>query len=165
VQLGLNAVDVLVTEGTVAVDQPRVETASTPERSSPEPQTLAVLEAGNRIIVEIADDTRTPAVVTPVSEAELTERLAWRVPKLEFSATPLAEAVPLINQYSRVRIEIGDASLGRVELSGVLRADNLYTLLRLLTHDYGIEVERRGSDRIVLQRGAAASRRESSEAR
>ena len=158
VQLGKDAADVLVTQGTVSVDQPRIAIASRAEESSLETQTLATLGAGNRIIVEIAAATPAAAVATTVSEAEQMQRLAWRVPKLEFSATPLADAVPLVNQYSGVKLEIADASLARIELSGVLRADNIDTLLQLLTRDYGIKVQRVGEDRILLFRKPAGGR-------
>ena len=153
VQLGANAVDVLVTEGRVALDKASRAADSVSDRKRAAPQGFASLAAGHRVVVELAPESAAAPVVMPVTEGELVQRLAWRVPKLEFSATPLTEALPLINRYSRVQVALGDAALGLVELSGVLRADNLDTLFRLLAADHGIVAERAGQDRVVLRRG------------
>jgi transmembrane sensor len=92
--------------------------------------------------------------VLSVPAAELAERLAWRVPRLEFSQTPLAEALELFNRHSRVRLVLGDADLGNLHLSGIVRADNTAALLQLLKSDFGLRSEPRGENEIVLPPGA-----------
>lgn len=141
VDRGSAQVEVLVTEGRVALDQRVPNTAV---------QTLAFLDAGHGATIAEADSK--PAVAEPVASAEIPERLAWRVPRLEFSGTPLAEAVPMINAHSPVKLVLADDSLRSLQISGVLRADNLETLRELLAETHGIKSEYRSANEIVLSR-------------
>jgi transmembrane sensor len=157
VQLNNADVNVLVDEGRVMVDQivptggaVSITGQPLPARSSP-----TFVGAYNGLVVPVgpqSGEVRSDAKVFPVSEAELNERLAWRVPRLEFSSTPLAEALPMITKFSNVRLVLGEPELGKVQLSGVLRANNLDTLLLLLATDYGIVAEHRSDGEIVLRR-------------
>jgi transmembrane sensor len=156
VQLGSGAVEVLVTEGHVAVEKPirptpRESATAEPEPLVPPPQLMAVLAAGNRVIVDLTAPTPPSLPVEMVSAAELSLRLAWRVPRLEFSSRSLAEVVSLFNRYAPVRLIIADEELARLELSGVLRADNVESLLQLLDAEFRIRADRRDGE-IVLHR-------------
>lgn len=147
------ATEVLVTEGRVAIERPKLDSPETPGSISAKPDgqrpadPVAFLDAGGHAIVDTAVERA--AAVAPqlatMTEAEMSELLAWRVPTLEFSATPLSEAVPMLNRNLKRRLVLGDASVGKVRLSGVLRGDNLDTLLRLLEEDHGI-VARAGAN-------------------
>ncbi len=153
-------VELLVTEGRVAVDQPADATAPSPTSTSttattsipPTSQTLTVVNAGNRVVLP----TRTGAPasapqVVPIAATQISQRLAWRVPTVELSGTPLADVLSLFNQHGNARIVIADADLAKVRLSGILRADNVDTLLGLLEDTHGIRVERRSGGEIVLR--------------
>jgi transmembrane sensor len=153
VQLGARAVDLIVTEGRVAVERSG-ETGSASGQPS-----LAVVEKGTRLVVALGEEAgRAAPEVDVLSEAELGRRLAWRAPKLEFSGTPLATAIELINRAevpagaTRPRLILGDPTLASVRLSGVLRADNVETLLGVLEASHGIKAERRGATEVVLHR-------------
>ena len=101
----------------------------------------------------MALDSATPSpVVSPLPAVTLKARLAWRVPQLQFSGTPLAEVVAQINTHGTTRVTLGDAALDKIEVSGVLRADNLDTLLELLAETHGIKAEKRGASDVVLTR-------------
>lgn len=162
VERGQREVELFVTEGRVAVDQPAAVPASggsaptagaTPSSFS-EPQTLAVVDAGHRVVVTAADAAAAqPPQVVAVSPAQVSQRLAWRVPTLEFSGTPLGEALPLFNEHGKAKLVLGDPELATVRLSGMIRADNIDTLLALLADSYGIRAERRGETEIVLHHG------------
>lgn len=153
------AVEVLVTHGEVAVEQshatpsgptPALGTSAGPAPAAPA-ETFARLTAGHSI--EVATAPRLAASgVAAISSAEMSDRLSWRIPKLQFSRTPLAEVVALFNRHSTVRLQLGDEMLGRLQLSGVIRADNTDTLLQLLASDYGISAERRSENEIVLRK-------------
>ena len=80
----------------------------------------------------------------PMTANEMVERLAWRVPRLEFDGMPLGNAVETINRYSRVKLRLVGAEAAKVELSGVLRADNIEPLLIMLEGHYGLNVLRLG---------------------
>lgn len=146
VQLSPSTVEVLVTHGTVRVDRPR---ASSPATDAKPPET--VLQAGNRVVVGFAGGDALPLVVETVSGLEESERLAWRVPLLEFSGTPLSEVILNFNRHGRSQLIFGDDSIRGLQLSGVLRADNTELLLRLLKIEFGIQADREG-DRVVLRR-------------
>jgi transmembrane sensor len=78
-------------------------------------------------------------------------RLAWRTPRLEFSSTPLAEAIPMINEHSAVKLSLDDPALGSLRISGLLRADNVESLFRLLEVEHGIRVEQKSPTEVVLR--------------
>ena len=155
VQLGARDVDVLVTEGRVAVEKAVApasgETPVSPAGAVASKQMIATVDAGNRLSVEwkTGEAARPPQ---PLAATELKERLAWRVPRLEFSGTPLGEALPMFNEHSRLRLTLADPTLAKVKLSGVVRADNVETLLELLAEEHRIAAERRSTDEIVLSR-------------
>jgi transmembrane sensor len=115
---------------------------------------LAIVDAGKRVVVGLASaamQATAPEVIV-VSQTELETRLSWRAPRIEFTKTPLVEVLTLINQHSRVRVVLGDPALGQVRLSGVLRADNTHTLLRLLEEEHGFTAEPRGASDVVLRK-------------
>lgn len=152
VQLGETNVDLIVTAGRVAVDcaGTGIGTAA--------PRTLALVEKGSHVALRRDALPATPPTVVPLPEGELGRRLAWRAPRLEFSATPLATALEMIQRAAAAaaiepppRLEIGDAGLAEVRLSGVLRADNIDTLVGVLEANYGIRAERQPDGRIVLR--------------
>ena len=72
-----------------------------------------------------------------VPSGERRERLNWRIPLLEFSGTPLAEAIPMFNRHGRRHLVL-DPTLGRLQLSGTLRADDTDSLFILLRNEFGI---------------------------
>jgi transmembrane sensor len=140
VTLGETKVDVIVTEGIVAVD--KLEQTANTHRE------VAKLNAGNRTTVEIA--SAAPPAVQLVTSAERKELLAWRIPRIELSATPLGEALRVYNQHSPVQITLADPALESLELTGVLRPDNPNALLHVLRVEFGLEAERRTASEIVL---------------
>lgn len=150
VHLGMTAIEVLVAEGTVAVAK-----ASTSDRATPglvatsrdgDPL-LALAGAGNRIVIEVAPEAAAPRV-TPVDAAELDEDLAWCNPRVEFTGTPLAEAVAFLNREaadrSGLQLAIADPTLGGMRVSGIFRTDNTDAFVLLLEAGFGVKAERSG---------------------
>ena len=127
VDLGKRAVDVLVTEGRVAVTSPPAAVEATPA--------VAMVDAGQGTTVSL--EVAGAAAVRSVPSGERRERLNWRVPLLEFSGTPLAEAIPMFNRHGRRHLVL-DPALGRLQLSGTLRADDTDSLFILLRNEFGI---------------------------
>ncbi|MES2697833.1 MAG: FecR domain-containing protein [Verrucomicrobiota bacterium] len=141
-------VEVLVTTGRVAVDRVVETQADSPPT---DPQTIATLDAGNRTLVEATPSAAAP-VVEPLTTTEMGQRLAWRVPRLEFTRTALSEAIPMINQHSTIKLSLADPSLGSVRISGLLRVDNVETLFHLLEVEHGIKADRLDSGEVILRR-------------
>jgi transmembrane sensor len=150
VQKGTSAVEVLVTHGKVAVERP--SPAATGPSLTPEP--LAAVEAGNLVVVEIARTTTAPAS-RPVPPAELDQRLAWRSPRLEFTRTPLAEAIALINRHTIAdapQLAVSDPAIASLRISGVFRADNIDAFVLLLEGVFDVKAERTGSTIFLRQK-------------
>ena len=90
-------------------------------------------------------------MVRAVGEAELQEQMAWRIPKLEFTETPVRTVVTQMNRLNRRQFVLGDAGIGDLRVSGILRADKLETLAEMLEADFGVQAERRPGE-IILRR-------------
>lgn len=144
VKLSASAVEMIVTEGRVAID----EVAGAPTS----PSSVPIVPAGSSAVVDLRRPEAGP-VITATTPADEGSKLAWRVPRLEFNETPLVEVVELLNRQSGNRLSLASAELGRVEISGALRADNIEPLLQMLEANYGIRVVRETDGRIELQRG------------
>lgn len=158
VQVGEKEVEVVVTEGRVALDSPASDEAgstrsgvgSEPSAEAPR-RSIAFVEAGGRAVVApVASDSGVSAHVAKVTTAEMAARLAWREPTLELSGTPLREAIPMFNRHGGVRLVLGDPLLGRVRLSGVVRGSSIEPLLRLLEEEHGIVASPRANGELVL---------------
>lgn len=139
-----DSVVMLVTEGRVTVAP-----ASAPATAPTDPASAPIVAAGFRAVVAHAS-TAAPTVA-PVSDEEAQHALAWRVPRLEFSATPLREVVALLNVHSGRRLRLASADVGRMEVSGALRANNLEPLFHILRTSYRIEATADPDGTIVLR--------------
>lgn len=152
VQLGQDKVEVLVTEGRVTVDK-SVPSGAHDERSThPDmllPQTIATVDAGHRVVIDTTTVSTVPAET--VTSTEISDQLAWRIPQIEFSRTPLPEAVALVNRHNKVQFVVADPGLQDVKLSGFVRADNTDGLVLLLENNFGVKAERSG-DTITLRK-------------
>lgn len=142
VQMASDAIDVLVTEGRVKVSP--LDLANTAAHP--------LVDAGNRCVV---DSSGTTPRVEPVPPVLAAAQLSWRIPHLEFSRTPLHEVIDAMNQHaldvSTPRFEISDPTLRDIKLTGILRADNIDGLERLLETSFGIRSERTDG-KILLRR-------------
>ncbi|PAW66257.1 MAG: hypothetical protein B9S34_08590 [Opitutia bacterium Tous-C1TDCM] len=140
VELAAAGVEILVTEGRVAVQ---------PAGAAP---ATAIVGAGNRARVDLAAGG--PVAVAAVSAGEIDSRLAWRAPRAEFSGTPLGDVVAAVNRHARrsgqPRFVLGDPALAAVPLSGLFRLDDTAAFARLLEAGFGIAVVPRGEDELLL---------------
>lgn len=147
VEVGQASVDVLVTEGRVAVRSAAGPAGRDRAASLP----AVILDAGHHLSTPLFD-VQNMGSAERLSPGKIDERLTWRIPWLQFAGTPLRDAVEVINRHSRVHLELAEADLGTVRLSGSIRADNVEALLALLEVDYGVEAERIGEAHINLRR-------------
>ena len=124
VRLGAKQVDVIVTEGQVAIDR----SALSPPLSEDE-QTPIYVPAGIRVLVPFAG---------PIG--------------FEFRNTPLAEAADILNRKNRVKIIADDPSLAGLKVSGIYWADDPVGFTRLLESSFDLKTVRESPDRLVLRR-------------
>lgn len=134
-------VTVTVTEGVVSLAAPLP--GSEDVTASP-----TLLEAGQHAVLAPA----IPVDITTPAAGSVAALLAWRVPRLEFSATPLREAVELFNRHSSTRLAIAEASLGSIQVSGIVRADNPRALVELLSANYDVVAHAAADGSLVLAR-------------
>lgn len=138
-------IEVIVTEGKVAVEA-SPGTGAQPEG---EHRVLAAISAGHRTVVQPGS---VAAEIEKLDEPAILAGLSWRIPRIEFSNTPLAQVVAELNKYNRTQLVLADDPIGHLQISGALRADRLDALAEMLAADFGIQAER-SADRIVLRRG------------
>ena len=155
VQMGGTQVDVIVTEGTVAVEMASTPTTAVVSQPTPASDTSRLVSAGARLTVDTATG---PTAATPVaiSATEIAARLVWRAPFLEFSDVPLIEAVALLNRHSPIPLVVDDPTLAVLPVNGRFRADNSETLARLLESSFGLASDHRGNQ-IVLRKARDSS--------
>jgi transmembrane sensor len=126
-------VDVLVSEGSVAIASARVL------HSPP-------VKAG-----EVAVLMPDRLSVSRVEPQQIESRLAWTSGKLQFRGETLAAAVEEFNRYNRRRIRLGDASLAELRVGGTFNATDPESFAAALTSTFNLQVEPGAPDTIVLR--------------
>jgi transmembrane sensor len=162
VRLGAAEVEVLVTEGRVAVAEVERVDPNAPLTAAPldparwgqrAPPTGTLLSAHERTVIATAAATAAP-LVEKVSPSALREALAWQGPRLVFADTPLAEAIAQFNRRNPVQLALaeGDPALAALPIGGSFRAESVEAFVRLLVSGGDLVAERPDSARIVLRR-------------
>jgi transmembrane sensor len=129
-------VTVTLIEGKVAVKEAPLESGSGPAEIN--------LTAGEQLSYEV----KTGAVKR--ASADIHRVSAWRARKLDFSDTPLTDAIAEANRYSRVQIELDAPELRNARLSGTFEAGRNDLFVEGLQSYFQFNVERDGDHRIVL---------------
>jgi transmembrane sensor len=156
VRLHLDAVEVVVREGRVRVDDasnggsllaPSAEPAATDAARD-------ILDAGHRVTIPVSAAPKPVVAVTPEPMAvpEIERTLAWREERLVFEAAPLSAIVAEFNRYSRRPMVLADAELAQRRFGGTFDARDSRTFLDLLRTTEGIVAEERSGD-ILLKPG------------
>lgn len=149
VRLDAEAVEVLVTEGKVRVDdRERGESVLAVQEPAREP----LLIAGQKAVIPAVDpaEKRPPVLAADVAPVEIERVLSWRDRRLEFVAAPLREIVEQFNRCNRHQLVLADAALAERRLGGSFRADEPETFVRLLKARFGLIVEA-GRDETILR--------------
>lgn len=149
VRFDATAVDVLVTEGRVAVQRLDAAPAARPGVVEPAP---AVLEAGMKTIVPIAAPITFSLEIRPVAAAEIRSALAWRTMRVEFTATRLADVLARFNQHNGMQLALADRSLADLRISGIFWLDDPEGFSRLIEESAGLSAIRAAPGQIVLAR-------------
>jgi transmembrane sensor len=161
VRLGEREVEVLVTEGKVAVSQNAgpalLAGTQTNERNQPTSRDPILVSANERALIATVRPALTAAMSAPVVERiapeTLRNALAWQEPRVVFAGTPLVEVIMQFNRHNTVQLELADPELGALPIGGSFRAENVEGFVRLLESGLNVVVERPAANRIVLHRG------------
>lgn len=146
VRLAAESIEVLVTEGRVALASP----AAGPEAAAP----ATVLAAHDRLVVPAAASAgriRPTPVVERVAPEVVRAALAWQERRLVFAETPLREVVAQFNRRNRLQLIVADPALAARPIGGTFAADNAEGFVRLLESGGAVTVERRGEFELVLR--------------
>jgi transmembrane sensor len=121
--------------------QPSEPTAATQKPSRARTVDLA---AGQRAEVKQNGEIATEAA------ADLTSATAWRQRRVVFKGARLGEMVEEFNRYNRAPQVVLKGSVSAIPYSGIFDADDPESLIELLRHDPGIQIERQG-DVVTIQ--------------
>lgn len=148
VELSTKGVEVVVTEGRVSVDAHATAASGVPRAPASAP---TLVDAGNRVTVA-AQLASAALQVTPMSPAEVEQRLAWRSSLLEFEGIELTEAAALLNRANELRIRTSDTEVGKLRISGVFRTDNPEGFVRIVSSTFELKVEHPNDRELLLRR-------------
>jgi transmembrane sensor len=126
-------VDVLVSEGSVAIASSRVL------HSPP-------VKAG-----EVAVLMPDRLSVSRIEPQQLESRLAWTAGKLQFRGESLSAAINEFNRYNRRQIRLGDSTLADLRVGGTFNATDPESFAAALTSTFNLRVEPATPDTIVLR--------------
>ncbi len=92
-----------------------------------------------------------PAGTVAVRASDVSQMATWRGGELIFNDTRLADAVAEINRYARRPIEVEDAAIGALRISGVFRTSDPERFSRAISEVLPVALERRSDGRIALR--------------
>jgi transmembrane sensor len=138
-------VNIVVTEGTVAVQHPK-----NPDPSDSQIEESLVRE-NYRAVVDFKLEN--PFVqVNPVREEDLDVELMWQPRVIDFENAPLSQIVEEFNRRNPIKIEIEDEEIGSLRFTSIFWSNNVESFVRLLEANYGISVEVVSDNRISLSK-------------
>jgi transmembrane sensor len=121
-----------------------------------EVESLGVLHAGQVAIIRgsgtdfASQSDGARAVIEPVAQAALAERLSWRQGTLIFSGETLEHVVRELSRYTTVSIEIPDPAVRNMRIGGRFPVGETDAMLATLETNFHLRVTRLGNDRVVL---------------
>ena len=173
VRLAATSIEVLVTEGKVAVSHVGPALVAVPSGDERDTRTglplrsasgqaisgsPTFLSANERTVIFLASEKSAfpiPSAPSPIVEAvaseALREALSWQERKLVFAETPLRDVVAQFNRRNRLQLILGDAVVAERPVGGTFAADNVEGFVRLLEGSGTITVERRDEMTVILR--------------
>jgi transmembrane sensor len=132
-------VDVIVTEGRVAIDPPDDSVDSKLPQSVSLP-TLSTLTAGETVTVKSRHLN-----VKKIATDDMTRKLAWTQGRLWFDRVTLADAVLEFNRYNRRQLVIDDPQIATLHIGGTFDATDLASFVAAL-QSFGVRTVAHGPD-------------------
>lgn len=132
-----DAVEIIVFEGTVAVNRPRDKRRE--NRGENDISGKAVLVTGGKRIV--AFDNRL-SVVRAADELEIIQKNAWREGKLVFRGQKLSQVIAEMARYTHRKIIIADDALKDMKLGGAFDIEDVDALLHAIEDAFPVRIIR-----------------------
>jgi transmembrane sensor len=138
-------VDILVTEGRVAVDVPGVMRSAEATAATP-----VMVAAGEAAMARAGH-----LEVRKIGSAEAARRLAWQGGQISLQGETLAEAVDEFNRYSRRQLALADPELGTLRVGGSFKTTDIDSFAAALGTSFGLHAEEEGRGILVIRRARA----------
>lgn len=150
IRLGTRAVEVLVTEGKVRVDDSMSGRSLLDAPAGVPADTLPalgypVLASGQKVVVARAATGASriagQIATTVVTADEMQRELSWRENRLDFELATLREIVAEFNRYSSHQLVVGDPVLAEKRFGGSFKPDDQAGFVRMLQENFGVTVQ------------------------
>lgn len=92
-----------------------------------------------------------------LSAANLNSVLGWRAQRLDVDDAPLADVLKDFSRYTPTSIRAGSPDIAALRVSAVLRVGDIAALETTLRGAFGLRLERRGGEILVLRGDAAGA--------
>lgn len=149
--------DPLDSASAVALRSPAETGASATSATEPQPlPSEVILAAGEQLsfaTMPTAAAVKVPDVVK-LASTDVPRVTAWRARKLDFSDTPILEAIAEVNRYSREQIVLDAPDLVDARISGTFETGKNEAFVEGLQTYFQLAVARTDSHQIVLTRRA-----------
>lgn len=96
-------------------------------------------------------------VVSRASRVDPAVAMAWRNDRLVFEATPLRDALPMMNRYLNIPLRLSDDALGDLRLGGAYKTTDLERLVSELPRILPVNITQRDGLRVVGMATASKS--------
>lgn len=107
------------------------------------------LTPGRELILPAAVEVASAAPPVIVARADPVRSLSWEAGQLVFEDEPLALVVERMNRYAETQLKVGDATVGRLRISGVFQAGDTNGLVQGLQAAFAVR-SRTDADGVVL---------------
>jgi transmembrane sensor len=159
VRIEPSAIDVLVTEGKVAVVDADSAGSPQPGAADGSPAAgshLVDVAAGEQTRIAIGGGRGSPAAgakptVEKATPEKIRRALDWQEKRLFFAEVPLRDVVAQFNRRNRLQLVVNDPQLASRPVGGTFAADNVEGFVRLLENSGTVATERRSEFEIVLR--------------
>ncbi|WP_438480341.1 FecR family protein [Oleiharenicola lentus] len=150
VKLDPHAVEVLVTEGTVRLEEERAG-AVIPGRTEALAEEQSFLDAGWRAIIPLAPTTSHPPEIASIDSDEIGRALAWQAVRLKFADLSLDRVAAEFNRLNSTQI-IVDPSASDTLVAGTFRADNVAVFVDFMESAFGLTADRSQNGKVLLSK-------------
>jgi transmembrane sensor len=132
-------IEVLVKEGRVAIDPPKMN-AKPIERAATLPQSMSTLSAGEAVTITAKRvTTELPQMqVQKVADAEVDKKLSWTEGRLWFERQTLKDVVAEFNRYNRRQMVIADPAIENLRIGGGFEATDPESFIAALEKTLGV---------------------------
>ena len=152
IQLRDKAVEVLVTEGKVRVNDATSGQSLLTRPAGVSAESMPalgdrVLTSGQKLVLALpppvtkAESPFAETNATAVSPEEIKREFAWQERRLDFGLATLGEIVAEFNRYHRHKLVIADAALAQKQFGGSFKSDDQTGFVRRLRENFDVTVE------------------------